>query len=154
VFNGSVVLDADTTIDATQSEEVPVRFGDTVDGAHALTVRTGGTLTFTGPVGATTPLSSLTATGVEFVEIEGGSVTTTGNQTSSFTTSPLVSPLFDLDGPTTLTGATITVGAPLSGSDLTIHASGDTNLDAVDLNGDLTITSAGHTDFNGSVSVA
>ncbi|HEX7384470.1 MAG TPA: hypothetical protein VF291_09160 [Burkholderiaceae bacterium] len=71
--SGPVQLVGDTTVTAALAS-----FGSTVDGAFALTANVGGTTTFSAPVGATTPLTSLTVLGD--AQLEGGSFTTSGAQ--------------------------------------------------------------------------
>lgn len=86
-YGGAVQLAADTTTASTGNDAIT--FSGTIDGAHALDIDTTGTVGLAKPVGATTPLTSLTA-GTE----DGGaggptqlgegvssdSVTTTGDQ--------------------------------------------------------------------------
>src|SRR6185295_13563020 len=59
-----------------------IDFGGTVDGPRGLIVNTSGTTTFSGAVGTTTALVSLTTdAGAGPTAINGGAVTTTGAQT-------------------------------------------------------------------------
>ena len=60
-YDGSVVLGADNTLTSTGGGDIT--FSSPVDGAHGLTINTGGTTAFNDKVGATTPLSSLDVTG-------------------------------------------------------------------------------------------
>jgi hypothetical protein len=74
-FTGAVTLGSDTTVNAGAGN---VTFAATVDGAQNLTVLSGATATFTGVVGGTTPLTSLT---VNAPAISVHTVSTTGPQT-------------------------------------------------------------------------
>jgi filamentous hemagglutinin family protein len=58
-----------------------ITFESTLDGAFDVTVNTSGVTTFTGAVGATTPLTSLTTNAGGSTDINGGGVTTSGDQT-------------------------------------------------------------------------
>jgi filamentous hemagglutinin family protein len=78
-YTGPVVLGADTTITSTSSGTGPISFSNTIDGSHALSVISDSVVTFTGAVGGT-PLNSLSVTG-STIDVNGGSMTTTGNQT-------------------------------------------------------------------------
>src|SRR5207237_1182032 len=60
-----------------------IGFGSTVDGAFALTVNTAGVTTFGGAVGGATALASLTTDAPGATALNGGSVTTTGDQSYS-----------------------------------------------------------------------
>ena len=74
---GAVVLGVPVTVLSTNSGAIS--FSSTVNGAQDLTVSTGGTALFGGPVGGTTALTSLTTTSATgTLAINGGAVTTTG----------------------------------------------------------------------------
>jgi len=73
-YTGAATLAADALLSSTGGGDIG--FGDTLDGAHALTVATTGTTTFGGAVA----VDSL-STGAGATEIDGGSITTSGTQT-------------------------------------------------------------------------
>ena len=54
---GNLTLVSDTTLQTATGD---INLGGSVDGAHALTLNSGGTTRITGPIGVTTPLTSLT----------------------------------------------------------------------------------------------
>ncbi|WP_254512258.1 autotransporter-associated beta strand repeat-containing protein [Anatilimnocola floriformis] len=87
-------------------------FGGTVNGAAALTINLAGTATFTGAVGGTTPLTSVTITTADDVTFNS-TVATTGNLLQSAGT-----------GTTTLSGGTI--GGTLSISNEAVALAGVT----------------------------
>ncbi|MGB5939775.1 MAG: filamentous hemagglutinin N-terminal domain-containing protein [Rhodanobacter sp.] len=76
-YAGAVTLGADTTL--ASSGNGNISFGSTLDGAHALTVNTGGATSFGGAVGGTTALTGL-STDVGGSTVLGGNVTTSGDQ--------------------------------------------------------------------------
>jgi hypothetical protein len=86
-----------------------IAFGSTLDGGFALTTQSAGPTSFTGAVGATTPLASLTADGGGAVQLSGPSVDTTGAQ-SYFGA-------LQLTGSSRLTGSALTLTGPVSGAD-------------------------------------
>jgi filamentous hemagglutinin family protein len=90
----------------------PVTFVSTVAGGttgQALSVGTTGQITFGGAVGsAATPLASLATTGTGVVELNGGSVTTTGNQTYDGDV--------HLGATTTLTGTMLALATTVNGA--------------------------------------
>src|SRR6516225_2788293 len=146
-YNDAVTLIADTTLTG-----VNVTFGQTLDAAAAgkqsLTVNASGTTTFDGAVG-TTALSSLTTDKAGTTDVNGGSVTTTGDQTYN--------DAVVLSADTTLTGVNVTFGQTLDAvasgkQSLTVNASGTTTFDgAVGTTAlsSLTTDKAGTTDING-----
>ena len=87
-YGGAVQLEADTTTASTSNDAIT--FSGTIDGAHALNIDTTGMVGLAKAVGATTPLTSLTA-GTEAggaggptqlgEGVNSDSVTTTGDQT-------------------------------------------------------------------------
>jgi hypothetical protein len=80
-YTGAVTLSAATVITTTNSN---VTLGSTINGANALTVSQGtGTLTFSGIVGGSTSLASISVNGSGTLNINGGEITTTGNQSYS-----------------------------------------------------------------------
>ena len=127
-YTGAVLLGADTTLDSSGSNG-NIHFTSTVDGGHSLTLTSGtGTDTFSGAVG-TTALSSLADT-ASHIDLNGSSVTTTGNQTYS--------------------------GAVLLGTDTTLDSSGSNGnihfTSTVDGTHALTLTSGTGADtFSGAV---
>lgn len=77
VYNDQVQLGADVVLTSALDDSIALLGG--VDGAHALTISTGGFTTF-GTVGATTALASLATDAGGSTQLLGN-VTTTGNQT-------------------------------------------------------------------------
>src|SRR5205807_7066238 len=75
-FNDPVTLGANTTNSSTGSGNAT--FASTVNGAFGLTVSTGGTTTFDGAVGPTTPPTSVHVTGP--TKVATAAVTTSGAQ--------------------------------------------------------------------------
>ena len=57
-----------------------VTFGVSVNGARTLTINSGGVTTLGGPVGNTTPLTSVSTDAAGSTRLAGGSVTTLGDQ--------------------------------------------------------------------------
>ncbi len=135
-----------------------INFNKTVNGstsgANTLVVNTAGNTLFNGLVGSGTPLASITTDAPGSTTINGGSVTTTGNQ--------LFQDRVLLGQNTTLTassgGANITAGSSVdsassTANSLTINASGLTTLGtigAVNALSSVTTDSAGTTQLNGS----
>ncbi len=83
-YNDPVTVGADTTFTSTGAGNVT--FASTLNdngvaGAANVTVNTAGITTFGGAVGGIAPLTSLTTDAPGSVQINGGLVTTTGNQT-------------------------------------------------------------------------
>jgi hypothetical protein len=78
VYDEAVTLDSDATL--TSTDNGGISFNNTVDGAHALTVNTGGVTAFGANVGSTTALTSVTTNAGGATHIHGN-VTTTGAQT-------------------------------------------------------------------------
>ncbi|QCN98175.1 filamentous hemagglutinin N-terminal domain-containing protein (plasmid) [Azospirillum argentinense] len=107
--NGAVTLAGDTTVNGGSS----VLFAGTVDGAYALAVNNKGATQFTGAVGGTTALASLTTDAGGTTSLRN--VTTTGAQTyndavtlnGTYTTT---TGAFTANGATTLAGATTVNG--------------------------------------------
>ncbi|MDW7553378.1 filamentous hemagglutinin N-terminal domain-containing protein, partial [Azospirillum brasilense] len=134
--NGAATLAGDTTVNGGSA----VLFAGTVDGAHALAVNNKSTTTFSGAVGGTTALASLTtdAGGTSSVK----SVTTTGAQTYNDAVT--------LDG--TYTGGTFTTNAAatLAGA-TTVNAGTATFNGTVNGAQALTIAGTGTAQFNAAV---
>ncbi len=97
-YDGSATLGADAALTASG-----VTFGNTVNGAHALTVRGNGT--FSSAVGNSASLSSVHVTGT--AALNGGTVTTTGAQAYDGATT--------LGVDTVLTGSGLAFGSTING---------------------------------------
>ncbi|QCO18067.1 filamentous hemagglutinin N-terminal domain-containing protein (plasmid) [Azospirillum brasilense] len=136
--NGAVILAGDTTVTGGTS----VLFAGTVNGAHALAVNNKGTTQFTGTVGGTTALASLTtdATGTTSLR----NVTTTGAQTYNDAVT--------LNGTYTTGGAFIANGAATLAGGTTVNG-GTSVLFAGTVDGAqaLVINSKASTQFTGAV---
>ena len=158
-FNGAVTLGADTVLASTNSGAIT--FGNTVDGAHALTVNTAGATVFEGTVGGTTLLTSLTtdAPGTTTFAISGGQIRTTGAQTYNDAVA--------LAADTTLAAGNVSFGSTVDGAfnlDVVANASfggavgGTVNLTSLRVTGTATIdtaviTTTGTQSFNGAVTL-
>ncbi|QDT97380.1 cadherin domain-containing protein [Gimesia aquarii] len=79
IFNDAVVLGANTILTSTTIGDIT--FNSTLNGAFTLNINTDGNTTFNGSVGNNAALTSLTTNVNGTTNINGGSVTTTGNQT-------------------------------------------------------------------------
>jgi hypothetical protein len=77
-YNDAVTIGADAAF--TSSGAGSITFGSTLDGAFNATVNTGGVTTFAGAVGAITPLNSVTTDSAGSTVVNGGLVTTNGDQ--------------------------------------------------------------------------
>ncbi|WP_454016197.1 filamentous hemagglutinin N-terminal domain-containing protein [Azospirillum sp. Marseille-Q6669] len=134
--NGAATLGGDTTVNGGSS----VLFAGTVDGAQALVINSKGATQFSGTVGGTTALASLTtdAGGTSSLHL----VTTSGAQTYNDAVT--------LDG--TYTGGTVTANAAttLAGA-TTVNAGTATFNGAVNGAQALTIAGTGTTQFNAAV---
>lgn len=137
-YTDAVALTGATTV--TSSGNQAITFGSTVNGARALTVNTTGTTTFSGAVGGTTALASLTTNAGGTTALNGGSVSTSGNQTYN---DPVT-----MSQATTLTstGGTVTAGGNVTN---TVAGAGIT-VDAPTIN--LTAGATVATTGNGSIS--
>ena len=100
-----VTLLTDTTL---KSGGGVVTFGGTLDGGHKLVVNTSGVTTFTGAVGKTAALTSLTTDAGGEVNVNGGSVTTTGEQ--------VYNDALKMTGNTTLKGSAVKFNAVATGT--------------------------------------
>ncbi len=140
-----------------------ITFAKTLDGAQAVTINTAGDTVFTGKVGFTDALSSLTTddSGAGKTYVNGGLVKTVGAQTFN---DPIVVGSSATEFISTTSGI-ITFDKTLMGDgvtprDITIHAnSGDIALngnvgDGAAEIGILSVTASGDTAFNGQVRVA
>jgi len=126
-YAGAATLGAATTLSAPA-----IAFGSTLDGGFALTTQSAGPTSFTGAVGATTPLASLTAAGGGTVQLSGPSVDTSGAQSYSGA--------LQLTGSSRLTGSALTLTGPVSGAtDLTLQANAFTGGSSISGTGVLTI---------------
>jgi fibronectin-binding autotransporter adhesin len=129
VYNTDINLANDATYTSTNGA---VTFNGLLNGANNLVVTSGGVTTFAGAVGGSTPLSSLTVNASN-VDINGGSVTTTGAQNYN---EPVT-----LGGPTALSGSTVNMTHGVNGNAaLTINGNnvniaGVLALSSVDING-------------------
>ncbi|MEZ5666485.1 MAG: hypothetical protein R3F55_03440 [Alphaproteobacteria bacterium] len=74
-IQNNLVLGADTVF----SSQGPLIFRGTVDGAFAMTLNSPRRTVFRGVVGGTTPLTSITTDAPGTTELEGGSITSSGN---------------------------------------------------------------------------
>ena len=120
-YDDPVLLGADAVLTAQGGRDV--RFGAAVDGAFGLVANTTGTTTFGGAVGGTTPLASLATNAGGTTVINGGVVTTSGNQTYADAVS--------LGADTTFTGVDVRFASTLDGGrGLVVNASGFTFFDA------------------------
>ncbi|MFM8415820.1 MAG: beta strand repeat-containing protein, partial [Planctomycetota bacterium] len=120
VYGDAVVLGANTTLAAGTRA---ITFASTLDGGFAATLRTSGLTTFGGAVGGTTALANLYVNAGGTTAINGGSVTTTGNQTYGDAVT--------LGADTTLTGVDVRFASTVDGgSALVVNASGATSFDA------------------------
>jgi filamentous hemagglutinin family protein len=144
-YNELMTLGSDATFTGSG-----VRFGNGVNGAHALTVNAGtAAAQFGGAVGGTTPLTSVTATGNT---VSAGNVRTTGAQTYTGAGGvTLDGALVTTDSPVTVTGPTTLAGdtsIATTGGDITFSGATST------INGDhdLTLTAgAGNVVLGGEV---
>jgi len=141
---GCAVLIAPFTVEAAGGN---VQFGSTLNGTFALTINNGGTTQFQGAVGNApgTPLASIEVTSAS-IELNGGSVTTTGAQTYH---SPVT-----LGAASTLTstgGGAISFNNIVNGAQaLVVNTSGQTNfMGAVSGLTSLTTDAGGTTRVNG-----
>ena len=133
--NGAATLGGATTVYGGSS----VLFAGTVDGAQALAINNKGTTTFTGTVGGTTALASLTT---DSTSTSLKSVTTTGAQTYNN--------VVTLDG--TYTGGTFTTNAAATlGGATTVNAGTATFNGTVNGAQALTIAGTGTAQFNAAV---
>ncbi|MES1189995.1 MAG: YDG domain-containing protein [Steroidobacter sp.] len=111
-YNDAVTVGATTTLSG-----VDVHFVSTVNGANALTVNDSGTTTFSGIVGGSTPLSSLTTDAAGNTAINTTAVTTSGAQ--------IYNDAVTLGVDTTLTGNPVTFNNTVDGAhSLSANASG------------------------------
>jgi hypothetical protein len=144
-----------------------ITFEQTLNGAKATTVTTGGVTTFGGAVGGTTALTSLTTDAAGTTQVNGGAVTTTGLQdykdpvtmgaaTTGYTSTGNGAITFEqtLNGAsatTVTTGGTTTFGGAVGGgtalTSLTTNGGGTTSLGA-------NVTTSGGQTYSDSVDIA
>lgn len=127
-YTGASTIAADATLASTTGNVVFLGTGtvDSAGGAHALTVSTnttGGQVNFGGAVGSASPLTNVNVTGAQLTL---RSVTTTGNQTYTASTT-LADPTVNLVADAADGGGDITFngtvnGATVNGTDLTLNA--------------------------------
>ncbi|MBI1918657.1 MAG: autotransporter-associated beta strand repeat-containing protein, partial [Planctomycetes bacterium] len=161
-YNGPVGLGADVTLASTNNGAIS--FAQTVDGPFALAVNTGGTTTFSGAVGNGTALTSLTTDANGTTDLNGGTVSTSGNQTYN--------DAVVLTNDTTLNGANVTFNSTVDSDSnatprsLTVNSPNITfngavggssplasltdNVGTTDLNGS-SVTTTGNQTYNGPV---
>ena len=114
--SGPIILSGDTTINAGSGG---INISGSVDGAHALTlIDTASSVALTGPVGQSTPLTTLALTGAGGISL-GSLVTTSGAQTYNSAVT--------LASSTTLTASTVTFASTVTdtlGNALSVNAPG------------------------------
>ena len=141
-----VMLQAATGLTETGGGQI--QFFSTVDGGFGLAVNAGsGAVTFFGPVGATTPLASLTVTGPTTL---GDNVTTTGAQTYN---SAVTLGVADNMLTTTANGA-ITLNGPVTGGGISLMLSSGTGaqtLSGITTSGNLTLSTTGTVTLDGGI---
>ncbi len=135
LFNGPVSLGAATTVTTGAGGTADVTFASTLDGTQALAVNTGGTTTFGGAVGGTTPLASLSTDAAGTTAVDGGLVRTNNGSVSFADPVTLGS-----GGATVFDSGTSGTNAIAFGSTLTGDGNAVTFLAGA--TGDLTVTGA------------
>ncbi len=136
-FNSPVTLGANSVINAGTGA---VTLGNTVDGAFGLAANSTGTTIFMGAVGGITPLASLTSNPGGTTAINGGSVTTSGNQTYNDNVTMNQATSFTSTGGTISLGGNATNNA--AGTGITIDAP------TINLTGGTTIATTGNGPIN------
>ncbi len=141
-YSGPVIVSGDVALVAAALD-----FGGTVDdaedGAHVLTISGPGNLTFAGKVGSEAALKGLNQSGYGLVKLNGGAVTTTGDQTYGGAVK--------LGADTLLTaGGDVIFGRDVSGGDysLTVVADGSVTTEKIKA-GALSLTSGETLSWNG-----
>ena len=137
-FTGASTIAADTTLDSANGDVALIGAVDSTGGAHALTVNANaanGRANFGGAVGTASPLSTLTANGA-FVTLR--SVTTTGNQTYT--------------GSTTLAGSVVNLFSNAAGGGGNITFNSTVNSTSASNRSDLSVNAGtGAITFSGNV---
>lgn len=125
-YGGNVLLTGNTQFTAT-SPTGTVSFAAALDGPAAATINAGGDTLLSGPIGATTPLASLTTDPAGRTLLNGGAVSTTGAQTFG--------DAVILGASTTFTASDLTFGGTLNSDGparaITANASGTTRFAGV-----------------------
>ncbi len=146
-LNSPVTLAANTILNTGAGA---IAFGNTLNGAFSLTANSTGTTTFGGIVGGTTALTSVTTNAGGTTAINGGAITTTGNQTYNDAVT--------LGANTVLTGATPTFGSTVTGgnNDLTLSFTGLTTVNGANFTGirNFTSNNGGTTQLIGAFSTS
>ncbi len=136
-LNSPVTLGANTILTAGAG---PITFGNTLNGAFSLTANSTGTTTFGGIVGGATALTSLTTNAGGTTAINGGSITTLGNQTYNDNVTMNQATIL------TSTGGTITFGGNATnnaaGAGITVDAP------TINLTGGTTVATTGNGPIN------
>ena len=123
-YPGPVSLTNNTTIVSTGGGNIT--FASTVDGAYNLTISTSGNTALDGKTGGSVALSSLTITGA-VINLNGGNVTTTGNQTYNGAVT-----LGNITALTSSSGGNVNINSTLDGAQpLQINTTGQTTLGGV-----------------------
>ncbi|TAK84861.1 MAG: filamentous hemagglutinin N-terminal domain-containing protein, partial [Aquabacterium sp.] len=119
-YTGNVTLGGNSSLGSSAST---IGFGGTVDGGFSLATTTAGGTTFGGAVGGGTALGALQVTGQ--TTLNGGAVTTTGNQTYSS--------VLTLGANTTFTGTDLSVSGTMdvAGHDIGLRLGGALNLASI-----------------------
>lgn len=148
-YNGAVTLAGDTLLSGTK-----IIFAGRIDGAHALQItrEQKGSVTFASPVGASNPLMSL-AVQSDAILLQGGAVTTTGNQTYSDQLFLGATTTLTSSGPGSLISLSqVDSASGFANADLTVTSSqGDVSvlglMGAVSRLGDIQVNAGGLTSF-------
>jgi len=162
--NDAVTFASGTTLTgnvAIDSGSANIGFDSTLNGGFALTANSTGTTTFTGAVGGSTALASLTTNAGGTTAINGGGVTTTGTQTYNDNVT--------LGASTALSATTATFNGTVAGSGNNLGVTGNavfgdattdtvTGLGTLSVSGNTTIntdtiTSAGTQTYTGAVTL-
>jgi uncharacterized repeat protein (TIGR01451 family) len=117
-YNDAVVLGADAIL--TSADDGAIDLNSTIDGAHSLTVHTGGALTFHAAVGEITPLASLTMTsGTLAIDVHNIPIKISGNAHIGGT----LSIIFD-GAPSPGQSFTVLTAGSITGTYATVDAAG------------------------------
>ena len=124
-FGDAVTLGATTTLDAGAGA---ITFGSTVNGAFALTANSSVVTTFSGAVGAVTPLASLTTNAGGSTTIGGGAITTSGSQTYNDAVNYGAGTVLTATAGTVVSGGVFRAIAPAGSLTFTVDATKDISL--------------------------
>ena len=127
-YGDALTLARDTTLTSTGSGDL--RFGQTVNGAFALTLNTAGTTVLGGSVGGTTPLASVTTDTPGTTQFNGSGVTTSGAQTYRDPSFLVVDTTLASAGGSILFGNTLNSAAGTA-RNLTVNTTGRTEFDGL-----------------------